>query len=468
MNKKKLIYRYVFFDFLAAVIVWVLFMMFRRVVNDGVLFENITIFVPNYNYYTNLALFPIFSIFIHYLSGYYINPIKHSFIIEIFVTLVSTVVISTVIFFLLLLDDNLVSYEYYYYSLFVLIILLFLLTYLFRLLQSQFVRFKFKRGVWKFNTLIVGTGEKAMKIAEQFEQTQYLNRVVGFIKHKRTKKNFVDGNQIVGYMHNIKEVITKYQINEIVIAFDDAEEDEIFNTLNELFEYNTEISFAPRLYEILTGKVRVNNSFLEPLVSVTQHTMHDWELAHKRFFDIFLSILGMIILLPLFIIIAISIKFDSKGPILYRQERIGYHGLGFNILKFRTMYVGSENGIPQLSSADDNRITKTGRVLRRYRLDELPQLMNVLKGEMSIVGPRPEREFFINQIKKEAPYYCLLYRIRPGLTSWGPIKLGYADTVDKMIERLNYDILYLENMSIFTDIKILVSTIKILIRGEGV
>lgn len=468
MNKKLLIYRYVLLDFLAATIVWVLFMMFRRVVNDGVLFENITILVPNSHYFTNLALFPLFSVFIHYITGYYINPFKQSSFIEFLKTLLSTVFISIIIFFVLLLDDIVISYEYYYYSLLVLIVLLFTITFLLRLGHSLYILRKFKKGDWKFNTLIIGVGEKAESIANQIEKTQYLNQVVGFVNHLGSKSLNIDQEKILGSMYDIDKIIEKKNISEVVVALDEADETVIFNVLNKLFYYNIDISFLPRPYEILTGKVRIQNQILEPLVSVTKHTMSDWELAWKRFFDLSFSLFSLIFFSPLFLIISIAIKLDSKGSVFYRQTRIGLHGVPFKILKFRTMHSDSERGKPQLSSPTDSRVTNMGRILRKYRLDELPQFVNIIKGEMSIVGPRPEREYYINQIIKVAPYYCLLYRIRPGLTSWGPIKLGYADTVDKMIERLNYDILYLENMSIFTDLKIMLSTIKILIRGEGV
>ena len=195
--------------------------------------------------------------------------------------------------------------------------------------------------------------------------------------------------------------------------------------------------------------------------------MNDWEISVKRTFDVIISMLAMILLAPLMLYLSLKIKQDSKGPVFYRQKRIGRNGAEFEILKFRTMYFGSENGKPKLSSPNDERITNAGRLLRKYRLDEIPQFWNVLKGDMSIVGPRPERKFFIDQIIKEAPYYCLLYRIRPGLTSWGPIKIGYSDTIDKMIERLNYDIIYMENMSLLTDAKILISTFEVLFRGKG-
>jgi lipopolysaccharide/colanic/teichoic acid biosynthesis glycosyltransferase len=196
--------------------------------------------------------------------------------------------------------------------------------------------------------------------------------------------------------------------------------------------------------------------------------MSDWEMSVKRFFDFTISLLMIVMLLPVFLFLSIWIKTDSKGPVFYLQERIGIHGKPFNIIKFRTMYQDAENGQPRLSSPEDDRITRVGRILRKYRLDELPQFFNILKGEMSLVGPRPERKFYINQIIEDAPYYCLLYKIRPGLTSWGPIKIGYSDTIEKMIERLNYDIVYIENMSLINDLKILLFTIEIIFKGKGV
>ena len=196
--------------------------------------------------------------------------------------------------------------------------------------------------------------------------------------------------------------------------------------------------------------------------------MSDWEVCMKRFFDIVISIFSLVILSPLLLYCILKIKLDSEGPVFYRQERIGRFGRPFHILKFRTMFVDSENGTPKLSSANDDRITNVGRTLRKYRLDEIPQFWNILKGEMSLVGPRPERIYYINRIIEDAPYYCLLYKIRPGLTSWGPIKIGYSDTIEKMIERLNFDIIYMENMSLLTALKILMYTIEIIFKGKGV
>jgi lipopolysaccharide/colanic/teichoic acid biosynthesis glycosyltransferase len=195
--------------------------------------------------------------------------------------------------------------------------------------------------------------------------------------------------------------------------------------------------------------------------------MSDSSIAIKRAFDIVTSAIGLVLLSPLLLVLALLVKTTSRGPVIYRQQRIGMYGMPFYIYKFRTMCDNAEESVPQLTDTDDPRITPLGRMLRKYRLDELPQLWNVLRGDMSIVGPRPEREYFINQIMQRAPYYCLLYRIRPGLTSWGPIKVGYTDTIEKMVDRLNYDIAYMENMSLHLDLKIMFYTISVIFNGEG-
>jgi exopolysaccharide biosynthesis polyprenyl glycosylphosphotransferase len=257
-------------------------------------------------------------------------------------------------------------------------------------------------------------------------------------------------------------------VDEAIIALDNPDEQKLFDYINALYKFNIGIKFTPRLYEILTGSAQIAPFGIRPLVNITRLAMSDWEVCVKRFFDIVVSAVALIVLSPAFLYFAVAIKASSGGPVFYRQERIGYLGKAFKIVKFRSMYSDSENGTPKLSSPDDERITPIGRILRKYRIDELPQFYNILKGEMSLVGPRPERRYFINQIIEQAPYYCLLFKIRPGLTSWGPIKIGYSDTLEKMIERLNYDIIYVENMSLFNDIKILAFTFEIIIKGKGI
>lgn len=467
MNKKILITKYIFFDILAAVIVWVLFMIFRRVVNDRQIFSDITIFVPNYNYYSNLVLFPVLCVVINYFSGYYVNPVKQSKLLEFITTFISSAVISVIIFFVLLLDDNVVSYQNYYYSLLVLFLMLFAFTFVFRIVQGANIRRYFKEKKWAINTLVIGTGENAKRISAEITRTSYFNTVIGFIKTNPQEKS-IESEKVLGSLLDVGKVIENLNVKEVIVALDEANEQKIFNIISKLFNYNIEIQFTPRLYEILTGKVRIKKFGLNPLVSVTQPTMPDWEICIKRTFDILISVISLVILSPIILYFFVAIKLDSKGPVIYKQERIGIHGKAFDMLKFRTMHVNAEKGVPKLSSSNDERITKIGRFMRKYRFDEIPQFVNVIRGDMSLVGPRPERKYYIDQIIQEAPYYCLLYRIRPGLTSWGPIKIGYSDTIDKMIERLNYDIVYMENMNLITDIEIILSTLKIIFGGKGV
>jgi lipopolysaccharide/colanic/teichoic acid biosynthesis glycosyltransferase len=195
--------------------------------------------------------------------------------------------------------------------------------------------------------------------------------------------------------------------------------------------------------------------------------MPAWQIMFKRILDITVSAICLIILSPLFIYLALKVKLSSKGPIFYRQERIGFQGVPFTILKFRSMYENAENSGPQLSKDNDQRCTPFGAIMRKWRLDELPQFWNVLIGEMSLVGPRPERQYYIEKIMEKAPHYRHLLKVRPGITSWGQVKYGYASNVDQMIQRLKYDILYLENRSIALDFKIMFYTVVVLVQGTG-
>ena len=221
------------------------------------------------------------------------------------------------------------------------------------------------------------------------------------------------------------------------------------------------------MQDYLMGSVKTTSIFSEPLIQISPDLMPAWQESLKRLIDVVVSVVSMILLIPVYIFLAIGVKLSSKGPVFYTQERIGLRGKPFKIHKFRSMYVGAEQGKPQLSSSTDSRITPFGKMLRRLRLDETPQFYTVLIGDMSLVGPRPERQYFIDQIIKQAPHYRLLQRVKPGITSWGQVKFGYASNVDEMIQRLKYDILYVENMSLAMDFKIMAYTILIILQGRG-
>lgn len=468
MNKKRVIF-YIIFDVVAALLVWLLFYLYRRVTNDIVLFGggDEYYFVPNYSLLPSAISFPVVALFIHYLTGVYNTKVRHSRLVEVFSTLVGTFLISIVIYFGMLVDDVVVSYTFYYRSFFILWAMFFIATYIFRFLQTMSVLSRLRKGLIPNDVIVVGTGDTAHKVTEIINSNALRNgqKVVGYIAVR--DRIVVDENLVLGRLANLEDEVRAKKVNEVIIAVDNMDNDMIFAIANRLIVCGVEVKFAPRLFEVVTGHVSLTDIESEPLVDITRSRMPAWQQSVKRVFDIAVSAVAILLLSPVYLYVAVRVKLGSKGPVFYKQERIGYEGRPFMIYKFRTMYVDAERQGPQLSQVNDPRITPFGHIMRKYRLDELPQFWNIIKGDMSIVGPRPERKFYIEQIEKIAPYYCLVYKVKPGLLSWGPIKIGYSDTVEKMVERLRYDIIYMDNMTLQTDIKILFYSIGVILRGKG-
>ncbi len=459
--------KYLIADIASAEVVWLMFLIFRWMVYDGRMFGYTEILVPAFNFYTPLLLYPIGCVAVHYLSGYYMRPLQRSLPNEFLTTAIASAVIALTAFFAVILDDVVTDYRHYYYSLIVLFGLQLVISYLFRLGITLRTRRRIRSGEFSYNTAIVGTGKKAQEVALELQKNPYDPKFIGFIQIDN--QAVAEDITLLGNFDDFERLKREFAIDNVVIALEsDATEAELYGTINQLYGYNIEIQCVPRTYDLVTGLAKIQHLSTIPLVNLTALPMADWQISVKRAFDIAAALVAMLLSAPIVLVCAICIKCTSKGPIFYRQERIGMYRKPFKIIKLRTMYTNSEDdGQPHLSAKDDKRITSVGHVLRKYRIDELPQFWNIFVGDMSWVGPRPERQFFIDKITEKAPYYCLIYKIRPGLTSWGPIKVGYTDTLDKMVERLNYDIVYLENMSLLMDLKILLYTVGVIAHGKG-
>lgn len=422
MNKRrKLQIAYILTDILSSEAVWLCFLFFRWLVYEGKVFSVDTVLIPAFDFYRPLVLFPMGCLLIYYLSGYYLRVQHKRLSQELITTFVSSVLITLIAFFIIVIDDQVEDYHRYVVSLAVLWSLQFAISYVMRLCVTLLVR----RHASPIATHTIHSEAEATAL------------------HPRP------GDMVIIDLNPGESEETLYRIIQTVYPMD------------------VEIAVVPKLYDMLTGAAQIQEISGNPLVMITRHKISDAGLCIKRAFDVVAAVATLVILSPLYILLAILVYVSSKGPAFYSQERIGLHGKPFRIYKFRTMVQHAEDEVPQLSADDDPRVTHVGRWMRKYRLDELPQMVNILKGDMSVVGPRPEREFFIRRIVEKAPYYCLLYKIRPGLTSWGPIRVGYTDTLDKMIDRLNYDIVYMENMSVRLDIKILFYTIGVVLDGKG-
>jgi exopolysaccharide biosynthesis polyprenyl glycosylphosphotransferase len=271
----------------------------------------------------------------------------------------------------------------------------------------------------------------------------------------------------LGQVDQLSHLIREHHIKEVIVAVESSDHRHLSEVMSVLLDFDVDVSIIPDTFDLLSGSVKMTGIYGVPLVRINRELMPTWQMSLKRLMDVVLSLIAIIILLPVYIFIAIAVKLSSEGPIFFWQERVGIHGQSFRMMKFRTMVMDAEKNGPQLSSSHDQRITRIGKFLRKTRLDEIPQFGHVIIGEMSLVGPRPERQFYIDQIKQHAPHVKKLLRVRPGITSWGQVKYGYAENVDQMVQRLKYDILYLENMSLAMDIKILFYTVLTVIKGRG-
>lgn len=470
MNKIRQTIKYLVSDFLFSALAWFIFFSYRKLIIETEYFGYPINLEYDLKFFAGLFIIPTFWIILYYLTGYYSDVYRRSRLKELWQTFYITIIGTIILFFALLIDDYVISYYDYYRSVLTLFTLQFILTYIPRLVITTITIRKIHNRKIGFNTLLVGSNKKAFDLYQEMQKAPKGsgNLFVGFVSV--TEKGKFRLERYLPYLGEVKDlpwIIDKYKIEEIILAIESKEHDQINAILNRIENKNVVIKAIPSLYDILTGSVRLSTPYSAPLIQISRNLMSPFEANLKRIIDIVFSIIAIIILIPVYIFLAIGVKLSSKGPIIYTHERIGRYGKPFNIYKFRSMYVDAEKFGPALSSKNDPRITPFGRFMRKVRLDETPQFFNVLKGDMSLVGPRPERQYYIDQIMKRAPHYLHLQKVRPGITSWGQVKYGYAENVDQMIERLKYDLIYIENMSLYVDFKILIYTIKIILQGRG-
>ena len=466
MKKSKQAGKYILSDFISASVAWLLFNILRYevfAIDEGA--DSLLDYLQYPGVLGGQVVIPLFWLVLYYFSGYYNKPFGKSRLTELFSTFITVLIGTVFVFFALLLDDIPRSIDIYYKLFFGMFGLQFFITYIPRLLITQSGMRKIKNREWAMKVLIIGAGGKAVRIAHDLYRLGY--DICGFVSEDERTPVKADRNQVLGTVEDIPVLMEKKNVDEIVLAVESKNNKVLLGIFYSLYRYKRPIKVLADRFNMFS-KIQLRTIRGIPLVDVTDNNFSPAEQNIKLFLDKVCSVVALLLLSPLFAYIAWRVKKDSPGPVFFRQERIGYLGQPFWMYKFRTMYVNAEENGPSLSSEDDLRVTPFGRIMRKYRLDELPQFWNVLKGDMSLVGPRPERKYFIDEIVKTAPYYYLLHNVRPGITSLGMVKYGYAASVDKMVERMEYDILYYENMSLTLDLTILIYTVKTVITGKGV
>lgn len=463
MNERKMRLVYIFADYISTLVGVMVFTFVRFMLVSDIraCYAEMSAFFGSYGLKLTMSLFPLFMLGLYYLSGFYVNVTNKSRVKEFLSTGMSVAIGAFIFFMVVLLNDVLPRRVMNYEILLVFFVCLFVPVYITRLVLTSLWISRWRGSKLENVVVISGSDTCPANIADIIERSNKCIRSV----------ISVDGqNSDLQARLSVRRLVTELRdtgATAFVVALPSDDPGLSLRVLGCLYPLDRAIYVSPDDYMLLVSKVPYDNLLSEPLVDISRSSLSDSIVSMKRASDVAGALVGLLLAAPVIGVLTLAIKFKSPGPVFYSQERIGYHRKPFKIYKLRTMTVNAESSGPALSSDNDPRVTNVGRFMRKYRLDELPNLWNVLRGDMSLVGPRPEREYFLGQLRLRAPHCALLHQVRPGLTSLGMVKFGYASTVDDMLARMKYDLLYIQNISVSPDLKVIFYTVRTIFRGEG-